>query len=398
MELRTARGRLFFFLFLILFLPLLNSYLKFSKTSRLSNTPLAPRPIFSLHDWLNGSFQAGRNDYTNDNIAFRPDFIRFNNQFDYSLFGIVHAPNVVSAPGTYLYYDEFVDECTGSNYQGDNFFKDLAIKLKAVQDTLESSGKTFVWLIEPSKASYYYDHLPDGKRCSLDAKTNLNAMKHLFDSTGVHYIDFNYWYVLLRDKMIHPPFTKQGIHWSIYGAQYASDSIIRYIERVRNISMPHRVVTGVEMSKHPRKMDDDVERLLNLIFPLDTSDFWYPVFHYESDSTKTKPRTIYMGDSFTWPLLDNGIMQTNTDPQFWFYFREVYDTNYEKGPVTYDMPGYDWKAVVDKADCIIISYTPPQLKRSIGSGFVEALYDYYYPPKNIELLKIKQNLIVSFIF
>src|SRR5205085_8642480 len=100
--------------------------------------------------------------------------------------------------------------------------------------------------------------------------------------------------------------SKQGIHYTIYGALYAADSINKYIEQRRGIKMLHPSFNKVISTPHARRTDDDLGTVLNLMFPIQ-EQFYYAEGGYSSDTIVSKPKVIYIGDSFIWPMLFGGI-------------------------------------------------------------------------------------------
>lgn len=370
---------LFVFLLLVLLMPVLNMKLKLIESGGLDGTGTAGNVYFSWKGWWDGSYQHNKDLYLNDNIGFRPDFVRINNQLDFSLFNKINAGGVVMDKDEYLYYSDYIEEYTGRSYEGENQPRQTLMKLKKVQDTLEKLGKTVLLVYAPSKPYYYPEHLSTIVNLREGDETNFKTYFRIGDSLGIHQVDFNRWYVSLKNKTPYPLFSKQGIHYTRYGSLFAVDSIIKYIEYRRGIKMPHPVYEKVDTTTQALKPDDDVGRVLNLMFPIQ-EQFYYPRVIYKPDSNVSKPQTIYIGDSFVWPMLYSGIMNTNTRPEFWYYCKRVYSTNFEQGFISDNMEKYDWLKSVKEADCIIMVYTATQLVK-MQEGFLNNAYEHFFPAK-----------------
>lgn len=373
-----ARKILFIIFLGLLLLPLLNQHLKFIDSGEIYGIARTPNTTFSWAKWWNGTYREEKERYINDSIGFRQDFVRITNQVDFSLFGKINAGWIKRTPDNYLYYDGYLRAQCGADYAGDGYPYEILEKLKFLQDTFQKQGKLLVVIYAPSKANYFSDNLPPLPECKTQGKTNLQNYIRIGDSLGINQIDLNSWYLTFRNKKTdHLIFSKQGIHWTLYGALFATDSIIRYTENKMHIRMPHPQWSEIEYSYTARRTDDDAGKMLNLLIPI-KEKFSYPAIHYCDDTTLTKPKTIYIGDSFIWTLIFDGILNhANTNGQYWYYFKDVFLTNYDEGPVA-QIKDYKWPDEVKKADCIYIMHTPPNVT-SLGNGFIEQAYAYYHP-------------------
>ena len=254
-------------------------------------------------------------------------------------------------------------------------------KLKALQDTFAGVGKSLILIHSPDKAYYFPEYIPDDMKSPARGITNFERYVHAADSAGINQIDFNSWFVSMKGRSKDLLYSKQGIHWTMYGSILAGDSIVKYIERLRNIGMPHPLFTHIYYSRHARETDNDIALLLNLVFPVAFEKFTYPEYHYPPDSSKTRPKIIMVGDSFGWSFMSNGMFQnTSNGWEFWYYFRDVFNHNYPEHCSYGSMKDWDWRRSMNDADCIVIMYTAHNLTE-LGDRFIEQAYDYYYPAK-----------------
>src|SRR5579872_5788725 len=113
------KNSLFIFLFVILLLPLIQQYFHFITSGPLYGySQESPDVSFSWDEWWSRKYQDQKSQYLNDNIGFRPDLVRFNNQWDYYFFKKLHSWKVVEGTNHNLYMDTYIDDYFGRNYMG----------------------------------------------------------------------------------------------------------------------------------------------------------------------------------------------------------------------------------------------------------------------------------------
>jgi hypothetical protein len=335
---------------------------------------------FTWEQWWNGSYQQAKNSYLNDQGGFRADLVRVNNELDYLLFEKLHSNSVVMGKQHCLFQRDYISAYYGKDFIGYDKVLAKVAKLKALQDTLGRLGKSLILVHAPCKAFFYPENIPDDLVEASRGTTNYEAYLKLADSMKVNQLDFNAWFVAMKAHSKDVLYPLQGIHWSVYGSLLAADSLITYIEHLRHITMPHLELGQKNYSEKAQDPDDDVNKALNLIVPVTKERFTYPEVKCQSDSGKTKPRVLYIGDSFIMNFLHDNLMGcTNTDWEFWFYNNLVLTQQNNFNPSTWTpMGGYPWQEKLLQKDCIVILYTSHNM-RDLGSGFIEKAYDHFYP-------------------
>jgi hypothetical protein len=338
----------------------------------------SPNIGFSIDQWIDGSYQETKSKYLNDNISFRPDLIRLNCQVDYSLFYKLNTGWAVLGKNNCLFDITYINAWSGADFLGYNTICSRMVKLRALQDTFARLGKSLILVHAASKAYYYSDCIPDQLVPPEKRPTNFATCLRIGDSLGIKQLDFNTWFCAMRSTSRELLYPKQGLHWSYYGGMLAADSLVHYIEKLRKINMPHPRWANPIHSSEPKSPDNDLVATLNLIWPFTTETFTYGTTICDSDKTKTKPSAIYIGDSFTWALVDNNVFDCiNSNWEFWYYFRE----RFKRGGAPREalpMEHYDWQAAIDRTDYIVLLYSAPILDR-LGSGFIEKEYEHYFP-------------------
>ncbi len=373
---------LFISFFVILLFPFLNGKLHLIKSGQLQGYFTNADDVdFSWDKWFDATFAKNKSDYINDHFGFREDFVRLSGQIDFTLFTKVDYGSAVISKDHNLYYDNYIDDYIGKDFMGYDTIAHIMKRVKAIQDTLSHLGKSLIVVYVPSKAFYNAESMPEIKKCYLGGKSNYSLFLKLSDSLHINNIDLNSWFISLKGKTQDSLFTKQGIHWTWYGAFLGGDSIAKYIEKLKNISLPHPTFTKIEHTTKAKGTDNDMATILNLALPVANETFSYPEATYDTSKVKQKLNIIFIGDSFVWTTLENGFMSNvYKEWQFWFYNKEVFYNKNNPHARDAKMENYDWKKAIEKTDCIVLMNTTASLK-SIGSGFIDNAYEYYYPRK-----------------
>ena len=152
---------------------------------------LAEKPVFSMTEWYEGSFQASYDKYLEDHIGFRDFLVRLTNQFDYSLFRIPHAEGVVVGKNDQLFEYDYIRAYVGEDYIGEENIDRKIRKLKFVQEYLkEEKNIDLILVFEPGKASFYPENIPDRYLDNIAANTNFNSFQKKAIEHEVKFIDF----------------------------------------------------------------------------------------------------------------------------------------------------------------------------------------------------------------
>ena len=383
---KPSRAWLLYFLFLVLSFPALQGYLSFFESGQLNGAIISnANPVFTWANWWSGTYQAQKSSFLNDSTGCRPDFVRLNNQIDFSLFNKTHANSVLVGRDQYLFESWYVTEYRGINdsIPSENLARDMEM-VKKIQDTLSRLGKTFVWVYAASKAWSHPDKIPtifDGYK--QQHEPDYTRFKRLCAAYHINTIDFNGWFMAMKDTARGMLFSKQGTHWSVYGAVLAEDSLVKYIERQRNISIPEIKFEKLNYSDIARSTDNDIGQGLNLAIPLQKEKYAYFDFSF-SDGRDEKPKTILVGDSFGWTWIYNGISRSVGDGfEYWFYFKERWTTEVFKGKTPQQQIGCcNWQQPLSDAKCVVMILSPPNFMRiDKDDFFIKVAYDHFFGQK-----------------
>jgi hypothetical protein len=119
-----------------------------------------------------------------------------------------------------------------------------------------------------------------------------------------------------------------------------------------------------------------MDRVLNLIWKIPVSPMTYPVFHHVYDSAVPKPSVLFVSDSFYWYWHYNGIIKNTFQREdMWYYDKEVYPDQNTKPTNTAQI---NLDSAINRQQVIILMQTNGGYG-NLGFGFVDRVYEYYYP-------------------
>ena len=327
---------------------------------------------FSWKGWFSGSYQEAEDKYLNENFGFRNFFIRLNHQWRFSLFNKAKTQWVTVGKENYLYEKNYIKAYYGTDFIGEDSIARRMDKFKHLQDTLSRLDKQIFIVLAPGKGSYYPEYIPDRFHQERGA-TNIDVYRKYIEKWDINCIDFHRYFIDNKEISPYPLYPQYGIHWSYYGMCLAADSMVRYIEKINDIQMPHIYWDDITMSQ-PKKNDNDISASMNLLFSPRTFDMAYPKIQFEPDSGKTKPSLVVISDSFYWGIYGMEWGNLFTDNHFWYYNKEIYPKPSDDPFTTEDINLQD---EILKYDVIIILATDANLP-NFGWGFIENAYDIFF--------------------
>jgi alginate O-acetyltransferase complex protein AlgJ len=291
-----------------------------------SASPLAgvakPKPApWTLSAFLEGETQKAASINLGRLSPIFPISVRAKNQLIYSLFGASAAPGVVIGRHGQLFEQVYIDEyCRRDGAADANRLSAWAHSVGEIQDNVTRAGKSFVYVISPSKAARYSEDLPLSAPCAARATAMpdklppylaaLREAKALFVD-GARLIDEQ------RVNFPVPLFPRGGTHWNSLAAGLTLKEIMR-------VSPSPLVAFDFSWSLAPEPIgtDRDLADLMNLLRP----DLDYPtteiVSTHPTGGCARPPRLLAMGGSFVHQLLA-AAMLSSCPPQvdYWFFMR-----------------------------------------------------------------------------
>jgi len=263
---------IFVFIVISVSIPLLQQVITFAHVKPLKGAvEKHDQPAFNIQNWFNGIFQSNEEKFINNNFGFRSSFVRLHNQLDYWLFSKVNANNVIIGQDGYLYELSYINEYLGRKFVGKKSINKSISDLKILSDSLAARDIDIVVLLAAGKASFFPEYFPDSLATISKTISNYDYFSYALDSANILNIDFNRWFVNMKDTSQYALFTKGGIHWSKYGEYLVADSIIKYVENLKGVKLPKLKLEKIETSFLPRNRDNDIEVEKNdVVFILQT--------------------------------------------------------------------------------------------------------------------------------
>jgi len=229
----------------------------FSKVRKLQGdfTPKV-QPQLTINNWFSGSYQDSLGEYINENIGFRNFFVRLNNQLAFSLFDFARANGVVVGKENYLYERNYIEAHLGEDYIGEELILEKVEQLVKAQEQLKQKGIDLIIVFAPGKGSFFPEFFPKEERQKTKSVSNYETFSKSIKETPLNFIDFNHWFRDLKGKTAAPLYPKTGIHWSRFGELMAADSLLRYIEKLKDIQLPEYNFTDTVFTKDLAYTDD----------------------------------------------------------------------------------------------------------------------------------------------
>lgn len=384
---------LFIFFGLMLLLPLLFSFTHLnSKISLKGDVVLAKRISLTQDSWVNGSFQNNFEKFVNDHIGFRPIYVRIRNQVLYSLFDKAKAAGVIEGKDKYLYERNYITAYNGDDFVGADSIRHMVKQIRTLQDSLAGRGKTLLVCLAPGKGTFYPEFFPDEMKKSHNDSTNYRFYTQFLEEAGVNHLDFNRWFLQMKDTSKYILYPKYGIHWSFYGMVIATDSLIHRVENLRNVDLPDLKIGRYHLSRKLQRMDYDIADGMNLLWQLPSDPMCYPDTEWESGQGKTKPKTILIGDSFYWSMFQLGLWSKSFSPGgFWFYNRQIYPESFEKPLMVENINYWQYLSTNDVFILLVTEANLPKFPWGFVENALEAFKNKTFNRKELERIKAEQE-------
>lgn len=322
-------------------------------------------PVFNASSWTTGDFQQKTDYYLKNNTGFNGEMVRLRNQLDYSCFGNI---NTILTLGRekYIFDPNYIAARTGADKLPDSLLKAKSNSIYSATQILRKLNIPIIICFAPNKANFYPEYLPDSTSPSINF--HREYFKKVLSHEKVPILDFDTWFVSIKNSVSYPLIPKYGAHWSTYGATFAADTLLKAIGSLKNASVASFMYEDILISDKPKFTDDDYLASLNLMIKWKSPAMAYPQLRF---SEGFKPDVLIVSDSFIWNFFDLKIAQNcfNPDSRIWYYNKTAYDYNKNNlGPLTGKIRISD----IQHRDAIILIATGPSLK-DFGFDFFEQL-------------------------
>ena len=255
---------------------------------------------------LHGRFQAAYARLVGTEMPLYPAAVRLRNQIEYSLFGFSSNPVIIVTPGGTLIERAYAEDyCSRDIARWRPGAVAWAARIRQMQDEEERRGKTFLYVLTPSKVAQYPALVPPGFNCPSQQAVRVGLVPdwvEILRHAGVHLVDTPAVVQAAHGAYPFPLYPAGGTHWDAVGEALAQQQVLGGLDHL----LPGRGFAPFQftwrMAPHPVRDSDDVDlaRLLNLIVPAANGPV--PVVTMQPPPAPgpcQPPRVVIVGGSFS---------------------------------------------------------------------------------------------------
>ncbi len=374
----------------LLALPLANNLTGEPRDKQLAGVEVAkPLPRLTWTSWFDASFARAVERELNRHIGLRGYLVRMANQANYSLFGRLPVSGTPVDEGRdhWLFEHVYVQHYLRRPHFSDERRDAFAAQLRDLHRELERRGMTLAVVVATSKPEIYPEQLPANLPPRHgESRTAHDQLVPALKEAGVPVLDVRALFLALKPE--HPMlFPSGGTHWSHYGAQRATDELLRLLRDRPGWSDLPAAVQAEVVWKTPQGTDRDLRDLLNLwrYEPGGPARLPYPVMQPAAAPSRA---AVVIGDSFSFTLID-ALARAGTfarmDLLYYFKRRYAFDrpvleagkqwtlnhAAFDQGPFDPGQ-GPGWGELLARKPAIILEMNEVHLY-STGWGSVESL-------------------------
>ena len=344
----------FFVLLAVLFLPMMQTCFHLVDEKPLDGAYVpAKKPIVNLNTLFHETAQDSLMSWCTEQTGFRKSMIRLNNQLLYSAFGKIPVTSLVKGNDGSTFFDKsYVNSYTGLTYMGEETIYKNTQQTKLIQDMLRTKGITLLPVFVLGKASYFPELIPEEYMAKRHETNNYEEYLKAFEEQDVEMIDFNRWFCDRKDTEVHPIYCNLSSHWTVYAASLAIDSLVRYMENKTHQTQAHVFIESFD-STYLMEQDDELYRMMNLIFPMEHNTIDQPKFRFTDGY---KPKVLAISDSYWWAIYDWKVaLHQNlfSDGDFWFYNKTIYP---KRDPIQ-NVESINYKQEIENQDFVLLVCT-----------------------------------------
>lgn len=329
-------------------------------------TAITEKPLLTLDNLITGKYQARMEQYISENFGFREFFIRFYNQFSYSLFRVITNNNVVEGTNRELFLRMYLEDYSGQRLF--NYYSNVDEAKASAQynvqetlrliDTLQNHGTQFLFIFAPTKTAVYPETLPEPYRSQKSDFSLEEYYLKLFQENNIPHIDFYNYFKTIKDTVAYPLYTRTGTHWAESTLPFVADSIYRRLESLTGYRLANITVIDENITRKYSDTDRELEDNMNLLFPYPKPALPNPETSLTDTLEADRPNLLIIGDSYGNLLAFSTFAKAFNNWDFWIYNRKIYSSRKR----------YNWKAlnhelhawrILEDADIVLAVFTAP---------------------------------------
>lgn len=337
-------------------------------------------PEWSLHALRSGTTAKAVSAWFDAHIGLRSFWVRLDNQIDYTFFNQVvdrsAGTRLVRAPGDWFYERQYIEFATSMGAVSEEEFRHRVERMRRVEAKLARRGIPLLYIIAPSKASVYPEHIPAEffhEKKPEHIVTSWELGRSILQDSGVSYIDGPGLYDRWKREGVPDLFARSGTHWSYVSAL----RIWAEIRASLNPRLPRPIPPLQYEPLQARRPQSDDRDLLDLANLLVTWPYEHPLPKPTMIPQKTVPasdlpRILWVHDSFGWVLIKELYESNAARPSHSLYYFATEMKIPECSATGRKIAEIDWPAYLRDYDAVVLVWT--ELAYAFDSnGFFETL-------------------------
>lgn len=293
-------------------LPLINQVIPFFKDSALAGVFTVEKP--SENSWWTGGAQKNIEAKLNQKLTIKSFCYKLRNQIEFSFTNKINAQDMYYYKGVFYRMNSPIYNINAGYVGREKIEKDLLLLQKYRK---QKHSKPMVFLIPPFKLSYFNAQLPKINR-KLTGPSNYKNYTTALTHYQFDLVDVNKWFSDYNVKTKKPALIgTAGVHWTLYAATLAMDSLVKLSEKKLNRSFPNPIYQLDYTSVYDE--DEDGYQLANLLFSHQDPNLVQ--VHFPKISSKQKIKALIVSDSYFnaiyWTKLYDQIFDSNS--VFYYY-------------------------------------------------------------------------------
>lgn len=220
-------------------------------TTNYENRERAPKPSLTASDYE--TYPQAVNNYIDDNLPFRNQFISLNSMVDFYLFHQSVDDRVSIGKEGWLFLDNPDEGDPMAYFQGTNLLTDaeleqIAGNLVAQRNILREMGKEFIVYIAPNKSRVYPEYVADSYGPMAESCMSSQLIRYLREHTDLRVVSPYEDLLAAKNQVPENLYYLTDTHWNALGGYVGARALLQEL----GISLPPigdlTVIPGAETS------------------------------------------------------------------------------------------------------------------------------------------------------
>lgn len=316
-----------------------------------------PVPSDSTATFLNGRIQDITEVRLKRELQQLPNLVRTYNQIQFSLFNQTQS-SVIQGERNVLFEENYLENYSGVYEPSTTQLQTTVQTLKVLNDTLSSLGKGLLFVIAPSKTTFYSEAVPEEyQEASLNTT---DIWERALNEGGIPCLDLRPVLEELQDSSGYSIFPHYGIHWTEVALHVALRSVLSEMSSQLNGKSLSYEISRVEEASTYAESELDLWRLLNLWNTKPSIQNKIGRVHGSVQSSEDVKLT-FIADSFYWSWFGRGYMSLDRfESSTFLYYNSTAHIAGERSSIPVNSEVF--KTQVYESDIVVIMLTEANLR------------------------------------